>query len=326
MKHYIWALSLIFALVACTGSGNSDGDNRNHQPKRAHELRFMREVGVNPDSMLVTDSWTLPEGDDWETEHHRWLNMNQITTLGLDQLCDADTSMSPITLQAVYPIDEHLTMLILHQYLGDSAPVRIVTYDGDGIPMDHLSLGTCQGVNTIYWNDGKHAAAAETATLAFAGRNITVERQLQMRTAQGDVLWTATGSDTYEIDNRGYILHREAKSDLSEMTDEFRTRRAQEAAGWYSIQDEQAMDALSACANGPETETSTLGIALWQRLLASPWTTAHWLYTHQDSPLVPQLAKESKSVVDNDDLKLHTLEAVHDPDQKAFLKKILLNK
>lgn len=326
IKIFMGIVVALLVLTACTGRGNNDGNDRTHQPKHAHELRFLRDLGINPDSLLAGDRWVMPEGDNWETTHNRWLNMTQITSLGLDQLCDADTSMSPITLQAVYPIDERLTLLILHQYLGDSAPVRVVTYDGDGIATDYLSLGTCQGVNTIYWNDGKHAAAVETASITFAGRNMTVERQLQMRSAQRDVLWTATGSDSYEIDSRGYVLHRDAKSDLSEMTDDMRAHRLLEAAGWYSIQDEQAMDALSSCAGDPGTAASTLGIAVWQRLLSSPWTTAHWLYTHQDSPLVPMLARESKSVVDGNDLKRHTLEAVHDPDQKSFMKKILLDK
>ena len=323
MKRIIFILSVALAITACTGSGGDNGAHGSKQPKREHELRFLRDVGINPDSMLVTDSWSLSEDENWETEHNRWLTIELIQKLALDQLFDADTAMSPVTLMAVKPIDKHYTMLILHQYLGDSAPIRLVTYDGDGMAMDYVTLGTLGGVNTQYWQADRQAMGVETGKITFDDRLMTVDRQLQLCTHQHDVLWTATNSDTYEIDNRGYILHRESRADPAEMSDEFRGVRQLEASSWYSIQDEQAMDALTAC-QVAYPSNNMLGMATYQRLYVSPWTTAHWFYTHQDSPLIPVLASETKTI-ERENFN-HIFDAIHETDQLAFIKKILLNK
>ena len=248
MKKTVFILSMILLLTACTGSGSSDTNSTaSRQPKRAHELRFLRDLGINPDSMFIDDRWVMPEGEDWETDHNRWLDMERISSLGLDQLCDADTANSPIALISVRPIDDHYTMLILHQYLGDSAPIHIVTYDGDGIAMDHLNLGSCIGLNLRYWDEGQQAAGVETSYLSFNDRMMTVERELNLTDRGNKSLWTAKNSDTYEIDKRGYIMHREASKQLDQIPANDRSRRMIEAATWYSIQDEQAMDAMSDC-------------------------------------------------------------------------------
>ena len=317
-KLYILGI-ITLMLTACTGSGSSDGNNTaSRQPKRAHELRFLRDLGINPDSMIIDDRWVMPEGEDWETDHNRWLNMDKIQSLGLDQLCDADTANSPIALISVWPIDEHYTMLILHQYLGDSAPLHLVTYDGDGIAMDHLNLGACVGLNLRYWDESQKAAGVETSYISFNDRMMTVERELNLTDHSNKSLWSAKNTDTYEIDQRGYIMHREATPLFDNVPAHDRNRRKIEAASWYSIQDEQAMDAMSNCLiDCPEQLT---GMDVFQRLYASPWTTAHWLYKHQDSKLIPLLSQEMKTF--DNELINTVLESIHDADQKKFIEQL----
>lgn len=320
MKKTLIFISIIIALTACTGSSKGDSDSRaSRQPKHAHELRFLRDMGINPDSMIIDDRWVMPHGDDWETRHNRWLDMKKIQALGLDQLCDADTDNSPITIVSVWPADEHYTMIIFHQYLGDSAPIHLVTYDGDGIPMDHLNLGTAAGPNLRYWDKAQKSPAVETCNITFNGRMMTVERNLSLTTQQGKTLWQASNTDSYEIDNRGYIMHREGSAQLDGLPDQMRPTRQLEATLWYSIQDEQAMDALSKCLD--DCPGQVTGTDVFQRLYVSPWTTAHWLYVHQDSPLVPLLAQGMKEL--DKEVIDRTLEPVRDPDQNAFLKKLL---
>ena len=323
MKKIIYILSIIFMLTACTGSNSNDSNNSaSRQPKRAHELRFLRDLGINPDSMLVDDRWVMPDDEDWETKHNRWLDMNRIQSLGLDQLCDADTDNSPITIIAVHPVDENYTMLIFHQYLGDSAPFHLVTYDGDGVPMDHLDLGPFTGANLRYWNEEKKAIGVEKGDITFNDRMMTVNRELKLIPHGTDnALWKGTNADIYEIDNKGYIMHRDATAQLDQMDESMRSQRRLEAAGWYSLQDEQAMDALSACFAENPSVSNFMGMTLFLRLNSSPWTTAHWLYTHQDSPLIPALAKEMKEM--DREMVTKVLEPVRDADQHAFMEKLI---
>lgn len=318
MKKILILISIIIALTACTGSGNGDNNKASRQPKHAHELRFLRDMGINPDSMIIDDRWVMPHGEDWETLHNRWLDMKKIQTLGLDQLCDADTENSPITIISVWPADENYTMIIFHQYLGDSAPIHLITYDGDGIPMDHLNLGTATGLNLRYWDEAQKSPGVETSNITFNGRMMTVERTLSLSNKQGKELWKVNNTDTYEIDNRGYILHREQTEQLEQMSKEEQAKRRIEATQWFSLQDEQAMDAMSDCnINCPGKVT---GMDVFQRLYFSPWTTAHWLYTHQDSPLVPLLAKEIKTF--DSEVVDRVLVRISDADNKRFIQQL----
>ena len=131
-------------------------------------------------------------------------------------------------------------------------------------------------------------------------------------------LWMAKNTDTYEIDQRGYIMHREATPLLDKMPANDRNRRKIEAASWYSIQDEQAMNAMSDCLIDCSDQIS--GMDVFQRLYASPWTTAHWLYTHQDSKLIPLLSQEMKTF--DNELINTVLESIHDADQKKFIEQL----
>ena len=315
-------LVLLLALSACTG-GSSDRETAARRAAQEDSTRFLREIGFNPDTMLIKGTFTAPEEEDFETTHNRWLTMEQITALGLDQLCDADTSMSPIAIMGVYPVEKQLTAVLFQQYLGDSAPLRLLTFNGDGIPVDCLNLGTCSGVNTRYYDQQRQAVGVETAQLTFAGRQLTVSRELQLLTPQHDVLWTAAGTDTYELDQRGYVMHRQGTASLDEMDDGNRIQRTLEALDWYSKQDEQAMDAMHSWLTANNDTDKGFDMMLFMRLCYSPWTTAHWLYTHQDSPLLPVLSKTVAQIPDSHAQVATALEAMRDSAQNQFLSKVL---
>lgn len=318
MNRLVALIGIIIALTACTGSSGDRAHHGSKQPKREHELRFMREMGINPDSMLVEQSWTMPEDEDWETVHNRRLNIEKIQSLGLDLLFDADTAMAPVAIMAVKPIDDAHTIIIFHQYLDDTQPVHMVTYDADGIPTDHLNLGTLHAPNLQYTDksSGK-TPAMETATVTFADRLMTVARELSLTDGNDNTLWTASNTDTYEIDKRGYIIHRDGNAQTDQMPTQLQSTRALEATCWFSLQDEQAMDALVTFNNQYTENTSGISMALFMRLYSAPWSTSHWLYTHQDSPLVPILAKKikatDKEVIDR------VTDKIHDPAQRNFI-------
>lgn len=312
--------AMLLMAWACTGNSH----DREVAARRAAQeggTHFLREAGINPDSMIIEGQFALPLGQNWETDHNRWLNISQITALGLDQLCDADTSMQPISIMGVYPVDKTITAVVFHQYLGDSAPLVIITYDGDGIPIDCLDLGTCGGLNVRYASIGQ--SGAEQAQLTFADRRLTVGRTLQSITVQGETLWTSTGTDTYEFDNRGYIMHREGSADLGEMDADQQASRQLEALEWFSIQDEQALDAIAAQLATGCDPSQGLDEVLYQRLLRSPWTTAQWLFRHQDSPLVPLLSRTCKTTLDNETDLANALETVRDSAQHRFMQQVL---
>ena len=312
--------AMLLMVGACTGSRH-DREVAERRAAQEGGTHFLREAGINPDSMIIEGQFVLPDDENWEDVHNRWLTIDQITNLGLDQLCEADTSMQPITIMGVYPIDKTLTAVVYHQYFGDSAPLVIVTYDGDGIPIDCLNLGTCGGVNTRYCDNGN--VGVETAHLTFAERRLTVDRELQQTTAQNQVLWTASNTDSYEIDNRGYMLHQEATSALDEMDPASHNNRNLEVLGWYSIQDEQAIDAIDALLKTGVNPDEGLDMVLYLRLLRSPWTTAQWLFRHQDSPLVPLLSRTCKSTFDNETDLANALETVRDSAQHHFMQQVL---
>lgn len=313
------------ALSACT-SGSHDRTEAARRTAQEDGTLFLREAGINPDSMIIHNEFDLPESENWETTHNRWLGMEQITALGLDELCDADTSLQPIAIIGVYPLEEQVTLVLFHQYLGDSAPLHLLTYDGSGQAIDHLNLGTCAGLNTRYTSFG--ARGVELAHLSFAGRLLTVSRELHLVTIQDKELWAATGTDTYEVDQRGHIMHREARAALDDMDDDSRSTRQLEALTWYSIQDEQAMDAFEAHLKAGNDPANGLELTLYVRLLAAPQSTAHWLHRHQDSPLVPVLAQWTRELrqIENDQPLLDVLKAINNPDERQFMHRVLLGK
>ena len=311
---------LVLTLAACTGSRH----DREVAARRAAQdggTHFLREAGINPDTMMIPSDYAPPHDDNWATQHNRWLTIDQITTLGLDQLCDADTATQPIALMSVYPVDKEITAVMLRQQRGHSATWLLLTYNAAGTPIDRLNLGTCAGANERYTSPGH--TALEQAHLTAAGRQLTVARELRQQSEQGHATWTATGSDTYEVDQRGHIMHRDANAALDEMDDGGRTSRLVEALTWYSIQDEQALDAIERLLTTTPTAPDSLGQALYQRLLASPWTTAHWLHLHQDSPLVPLLVRTARHTPASSQPIATALQSVPDTAQRRFLQHLL---
>lgn len=285
---------LVMAIGAVATSCRNSSDDKNGNKKRLgseYELRFLRDIGINPDTLLLDEvveyKSLLQERD---RKGATWLSMEQISALRLDELCEADTANSPVRMMAALPVDKHITLLMFQIYYGDQAPVIFATYNSDGVPVDVLSVGTLTGVNTAYDDAAQQAIGHEEATITFNGKgHFMIDRTLQFVAQGQQPLWSISNVDVYQVDTRGYILHLEGQSggDEPEM---FAEQRRLEALSWYSLQDEGMIAALAqmegALTKNADEQVENL---LADRFEKSHWTILPWLKEHPDSRLMTLL-------------------------------------
>ena len=88
------------------------------------------------------------------------------------------------------------------------------------------------------------------------------------------------------------------------------------------------MDAIEAHLKAGNDLAGGLDLTLWLRLLAAPQSTSSWLYRHQDSPLVPILARWAREQRDTggDQPLTDALAAIPDTQQRQFMQQVLMGR
>ena len=282
-----WLLALVAMTLLLSCGKGKDG----HGKRRAtsQELRFLRETGINPDTLLLQDMVNYVDLLRERDQHGAtWLSAEQLVDLGLDQLIDAD-STTMVRLMGVRPMGDRITLLLTQiSQDGELNKVLLTTYNADGRPIDMIYAGMFTGRNAAYATSGG-AGAMEDALLTFATANFTIERTLVMQPDGAAPLWNISNVDTYQVDSRGHMLHVDGQctGDAPQPTT---TLRRLEALSWRSIQDTTFVAALvelePQLAAGHD---ALLGTMLSHRFRHSPWTLTPWVKAHGDAPLARRL-------------------------------------